>query len=114
MRIRRGRRHIYRLYLRVQTQVHGLHGQFASHILCAAVGLIPNCASSVALTQLAISGVISAGAMMSGLFAGAGVGVLILFRMNKRPRENVLIVGLLLTIGVIFGIFADLFGIALI
>ena len=85
-----------------------------SHILCAAVGLIPNCASSVALTQLAISGVISAGAMMSGLFAGAGVGVLILFRMNKRPRENVLIVGLLLTIGVIFGIFADLFGIALI
>ena len=85
-----------------------------SHILCAAVGLIPNCASSVALTQLAISGVISAGAMMSGLFAGAGVGVLILFRMNKRPRENVLIVGLLLIIGVIFGIFADLFGIALI
>lgn len=85
-----------------------------SHILCAAVGLIPNCASSVALTQLAVSGVISAGAMMSGLFAGAGVGVLILFRMNKRPRENVLIVGLLLIIGVIFGIFADLFGIALI
>ena len=85
-----------------------------SHILCAAVGLIPNCASSVALTSLAMSGVISAGAMMSGLFAGAGVGILILFRMNKRMKENLTVVGLLVAIGVIFGLLADLVGINLI
>lgn len=85
-----------------------------SHILSSLVGLIPNCASSVALTELAVSGVISAGAMMSGLFAGAGVGILILFRMNKRPKENAMIVGLLVAIGVVFGLFADLIGISLV
>ena len=85
-----------------------------SHILSAIVGLIPNCASSVALTRLAMSGVISTGAMMSGLFAGAGVGILILFRMNRRPRENVMIIALLLIIGVVFGLLADLVGISLV
>ena len=84
-----------------------------SHILSALIGLIPNCAVSVALTRFAMSGVISAGAMMSGLFAGAGVGVLILFRMNRRPKENGMIVALLLIIGVVFGLLADLIGISL-
>lgn len=84
-----------------------------SHILSALIGLIPNCAVSVALTRFAMSGVISTGAMMSGLFAGAGVGVLILFKMNRRPKENTVIVALLLIIGVVFGLFADLFGISL-
>lgn len=84
-----------------------------SHILSALIGLIPNCAVSVALTRFAMSGVISAGAMMSGLFAGAGVGVLILFRMNRRPKENAMIVALLLIIGVVFGLLADLIGISL-
>ena len=85
-----------------------------SHILCALVGLIPNCAASVALTGLAMSGVISAGAMMSGLFAGAGVGLLILFKMNKRVKENVIVAGLLVSIGVVFGLLADVIGINLI
>jgi hypothetical protein len=84
-----------------------------SHILCAIVGLIPNCASSVALTELAISGVISAGAMMAGLFAGAGVGILILFKMNKRLKENIVVVALLIATGVIFGILADVIGITI-
>ena len=85
-----------------------------SHLLSALVGLIPNCASSVALTRLAMSGVISTGAMMSGLFAGAGVGLLILFKMNKRYKENVIIVAMLVVIGVVFGLLADLIGISLI
>lgn len=85
-----------------------------SHLICALVGLIPNCASSVALTQLAMSGVISAGSMMSGLFAGAGVGILILFKVNKRVKENILILSILIATGVIFGLLADLVGIALI
>ena len=85
-----------------------------SHTLSALVGLIPNCASSVALTELCASGVISAGAMMSGLFAGAGVGVLVLLRMNKRPKENALIVAILVAAGVIFGLLGDLIGISLV
>ena len=86
---------------------------FVSHLICSVVGLIPNCASSVALTRLAMSGVISSGAMMSGLFAGAGVGLLILFKVNKRIKENMIIVLILVSVGVIFGLLADLMGLSL-
>ena len=50
---------------------------------------------------------------MSGLFAGAGVGVLVLLRMNKRPKENAVIVGILVLSGVIFGLLGDLVGISI-
>ena len=85
-----------------------------SHTVCALIGLIPNCASSVALTRLAMQGVISTGAMMSGLFAGAGVGLLVLFRMNRHVKENVIVVALLVGIGLVFGLLADLVGISLV
>ncbi len=78
-----------------------------SHLIAAIVGLIPNCASSVALTQLAVSGIISTGTMISGLLSGSGVGLLVLFRMNKRSRENIIIVGMLVICGVVFGALAD-------
>ena len=81
-----------------------------SHLICAIVGLIPNCAASVALTGLAMSGVISVGAMMSGLFAGAGVGLIVLFKMNRHPKENFIIVAVLVCIGLIFGLLADAIG----
>ena len=85
-----------------------------SHLISGVVGLIPNCASSVALTRLAMSGVISTGAMMSGLFAGAGVGLLVLFKMNRHPKENAIIIGLLLSIGLAFGLLADLIGLSIV
>ena len=85
-----------------------------SHLISGVVGLIPNCASSVALTSLAMSGVISTGAMMSGLFAGAGVGLLVLFKMNRHPKENAIIIGLLLSIGLVFGLLADLIGLSIV
>ena len=80
-----------------------------SHLISAIVGLIPNCAVSVALTKLATSGIISVGTMLSGLFSGAGVGLLILFRMNKRIKENIIVAGILVTVGVVFGLLADIF-----
>jgi hypothetical protein len=46
--------------------------------------------------------------MMSGLFSGAGVGLLVLFKVNKQPRENFLVVGIVLAAGVIFGLVGDL------
>ena len=79
-----------------------------SHFLSAVFGLIPNCAASVALTRLAMSGVISTGSMISGLLSGAGVGLLVLFRMNKHPRENAVILSILVLSGTLFGFLFDL------
>lgn len=78
-----------------------------SHLIAAAFGLIPNCAASVLLTNLCVGRLITAGTMISGLFSGAGVGLLVLFKVNKRQKENLLFVVLLLIIGTIFGLFAD-------
>lgn len=81
---------------------------FVSHLIAAVFGLIPNCAASVVLATLCSEGLITAGTMLAGLFSGAGVGVLVLFRMNKRVRENLAVVGILVAVGVVFGLFADL------
>lgn len=79
-----------------------------NHLIAAAVGLIPNCISSVVLTDFCLSGFISAGTMLSGLFSGAGVGLLILFKVNKSVKENLLIMGILILAGTVFGFLADL------
>ena len=73
-------------------------------VLAGLVGLIPNCAASVTVTQLYLKDVISLGAMMSGLLVGAGVGLLVLFRVNPDKKENLKIVGILYVIGVLVGI----------
>lgn len=75
-----------------------------SELLAGLVGLIPNCASSVVLTQLYLQGILSAGAMMSGLLVNAGVGILVLCRVNHNYRENVTIMGGLYCLGVFWGI----------
>lgn len=77
-------------------------------VLAGIVGLIPNCASSVAITQLYLGGALSAGAMMSGLLVGSGVGLLVLFRVNHNKKENFSIIGLLYMIGVLSGIVIEL------
>ena len=79
-----------------------------SHLICALIGLIPNCAASVALSQLALGGIITLGEMIAGLFSAGGVGMLVLFKMNKCKRENWTIVLLLVLIGTAFGAIADL------
>lgn len=73
-------------------------------LLAALVGMIPNCASSVIITRLFLEGALGLGAMMAGLLVNAGVGVLVLFRVNKDKMENIKILGLLYVIGVIAGI----------
>lgn len=72
-------------------------------LIAALIGLIPNCAASVAIATMYAKGVISAGAMLAGLLTGAGSGLLVLFRTNHRLRENLQIVAVLLLVGVLFG-----------
>ncbi len=79
-------------------------------VIAAFIGLIPNCASSVVLTELLLSGAITFGAAVAGLCAGAGVGLLVLFRVNKRLRENFCILGIILVTGIAAGWILQLFG----
>ena len=81
---------------------------FISHIIAAVFGLVPNCATSVVLATLCTEGLITAGTMMAGLFSGAGVGLLVLFRVNKPIKENLLVVAIILVSGVVFGLLGDL------
>lgn len=82
-----------------------------AYFISSLIGLIPNCASSVIMTEIYLSEMISFGSLMSGLLTGAGVGLLILFKTNKNIKENILIIVLLYSIGVIFGYLIDLVGI---
>lgn len=77
-------------------------------MLAGMVGLIPNCAASVVITQLYLGGALSLGAMMAGLLTGSGVGLLVLFRVNPDKRENLSILGMLYLIGVIAGVVIEL------
>lgn len=79
----------------------------AGPVLAGIVGLIPNCASSVLITQLYLGHLISFGTMMSGLLVGAGVGLLVLFQANKRWKENLMVLGILYGSGVVWGILLD-------
>ena len=67
------------------------------------VGLIPNCAGSVVITELWLNGAIGAGAMLSGLLVSSGLGVLILFRSNKNLKDNLFNLALLYVSGVVLG-----------
>lgn len=77
-------------------------------LLASLVGLIPNCASSVVLTSLFADGVLSSGALLSGLMVNAGVGLAILFRNNRPIKDSLRVVAILFGISVVCGILIDL------
>lgn len=78
---------------------------FLGPVIASLIGLIPNCAASVIITNLYIENVINMASLIAGLLTGAGVGLIVLFRMNKKHwKENLIIVGLLYVIGVSSGL----------
>lgn len=79
-------------------------------LIASLIGLIPNCASSVFLVQLFIYGTLSFPALIAGLTAGAGVGLVILWTRNrKQPLKNLGILFLQYFIGVASGMFLTIF-----
>lgn len=87
-----------------------MNNKILGPVIASLIGLIPNCASSVIITQLYIENIISAAIMISGLLVNAGVGILILFRVNRNLKENIKITSILYGIGVISGIILELIG----
>lgn len=81
-----------------------------SVVASSLVGLIPNCAASVAITELYLEGALGAGAMIGGLLTSAGIGVLVLFRTNRPMRDNIAIAVVLFAIGAVVGLALNAFG----
>ena len=80
-----------------------------TYFIASLVGLIPNCASSVIITEMYLSSFITVGTMLSGLLTGSGLGILLLFRTNKNLKENLSVLGIIYFVGVIIGLLVDLF-----
>lgn len=84
---------------------------FFQPLAAALIGLIPNCASSVILTQLFLSGAIGFGSVFAGLAVNAGIGITVLFRANRHLKQNLFILALLYLLGVLPGLVLHLLGI---
>lgn len=72
-------------------------------LVSALIGLIPNCASSVAITQLYVSGALSFGACVAGLTANAGVAYMVLFKDKNNIKKNMIIVAIMYVVSVLVG-----------
>lgn len=96
-----------------ENNLAGLFSGFpvVGEMISALVGLIPNCASSVVITQLYLDNIIGAGAMMSGLLVNAGIGLLVLARLNRDKKQNLSIIGVLYCLGVFWGVVIEMMGI---
>lgn len=88
-----------------------LHDSVFQPFLTALFGFIPNCAASVLLTQLYLEGALQFGAVVSGLCTGAGAGLLVLFRENRNPKDNLKILGILYVAAVVPGVLLQILGI---
>lgn len=77
-------------------------------VLACLIGLIPNCASSVILTEAFTGGIIGIGTLIGGLLVNSGLGLMVLFKVNKNIKENIKIVFLLYLVGVLFGIIIEI------
>ena len=79
-------------------------------LLLALLGLIPNCSVSVVITESYLTGVLGLGGLFAGLLSNAGIGLLVLFRTNKNPKENLVIVATLYILSALAGIAVTLIG----
>lgn len=84
---------------------NSIFGSFLTSLL----GLIPNCFSSVLITQLYLKNTISFASMIGGLLTGSGVALLVLFRVNKDKKQNFRILLLLYLIGALTGLLISAF-----
>lgn len=85
-----------------------LKDSFFAPLISSLIGLIPNCAASVILTELYLGGAISFASCLAGLLTGSGVALAILFKVNKNKKENVKIVVALYLIGALSGVIAEI------
>ena len=88
-----------------------LNAPVAGELIAGLIGLIPNCAASVVLTELYLNSALSGGALMSGLLAASGMGMLVLFRMNRNVKDNITILVMMYIFSVAAGLVIHMAGI---
>ena len=79
-------------------------GPYFQPLIAAAIGLIPNCASSVIITQTYIDGFMLFGSCVAGLCANAGLGFVVLLKNRKKLKRNILLIVVTYVISVAVGI----------
>ena len=84
---------------------------FFTPFISTLIGLIPNCGSSIILTELYIANILPLSSAISGLLANSGIALLILFKSNKNIKENVKIVSILYLISILSGLLLKIFGV---
>ena len=82
-------------------------------VITSLIGLIPNCGASVILTQLYLNNAISLPSLIAGLLTGSGTAIIVLFKENKNIKENIFIVFLLYSLGVISGLILEIINIVI-
>ena len=95
-------RHLYKSYFAHKVMLGGMG--FFQPVVAALVGLIPNCAASVLLTQLYVEGALRFSSLVAGLCTGAGVGLAVLWRANPSWKQNLFITGLTWAAGAFVGV----------
>ena len=80
-----------------------ISNRYLAPLFASIIGLIPNCASSVLITELYLSGTLSFGALFAGLLVNSGLGVMILIKEYKNIKKTLLILGVCFAIAVTLG-----------
>ena len=88
-----------------------LKGTILGPFITSLIGLIPNCGASIILTELYLNNAISLSSLIAGLLTGSGTALIVLFKENKNIKENIFIICLLHTLGVISGLILELLNI---
>ncbi len=107
---------IFTLILDFLIEVFGIHRLSAfllgdsvlQPVIAAVIGLIPNCVASVILSELFLSGALSFPSLVAGLLSSAGIGWLVLFRVNRERNENLKILGLLFCVAAVTGLIMEI------
>ena len=79
------------------------NNKYFTTLYATIIGLIPNCASSVIITNLFINGNLSFGATLAGLITNAGLGLVVLFKNKKMIKKTIVIMGILVLTALVSG-----------
>ena len=80
-----------------------LTNRYLAPLFATVVGLIPNCASSLLITELFLSDTLSFGALFAGLLVNSGLGMMVLLKEHKNIKQTLLIIGVCFAVAIAFG-----------